>query len=176
MIIIFNKPFNVLCQFTDKDGRKTLSDYVPIKNVYAAGRLDYDSEGLVILTDDGKFQNVISDPKHKLVKTYFVQVEGVPDDEALNKLRKGVLLKDGLTKPAGVKLIDPPKIWKRIPPIRKRKNISTSWIELKIAEGKNRQVRRMTAVIGYPTLRLIRYSVSEWNIDKLKSGEYKILK
>ena len=175
MIVVFNKPFNVLCQFTDKEGRKTLSDYISIKNVYAAGRLDYDSEGLVVLTDDGNLQNLISDPKHKLVKTYFVQVEGVTNDEALNRLRKGILLKDGLTKPAGVKLIDPPKIWERIPPIRKRKNISTSWIELKIAEGKNRQVRKMTAAIGYPTLRLIRYSIGEWNIDNLKSGETKLL-
>ena len=176
MIVLFNKPFNVLCQFTDKDGRKTLSDFIPIKNVYAAGRLDYDSEGLVILTDDGKLQNVISDPKHKLVKTYIVQIEGVPDDEALDKLRKGVLLKDGLTKPADVKLIDEPKIGRRIPPIRERKNILTSWIELKITEGKNRQVRRMTAAVGHPTLRLIRYSIGEWNIGKLKSGEYKIIK
>ena len=176
MIVLFNKPFNVLCQFTDKDGRKTLSDFIPIKNVYAAGRLDYDSEGLVILTDDGKLQNVISDPKHKLVKTYIVQIEGVPDDEALDKLRKGVLLKDGLTKPADVKLIDEPKIGRRIPPIRERKNILTSWIELKITEGKNRQVRRMTAAVGHPTLRLIRYSIGEWNIGKLKSGEFKIIK
>ena len=176
MIVLFNKPFNVLCQFTDKDGRKTLSDFIPIKNVYAAGRLDYDSEGLVILTDDGKLQNVISDPKHKLVKTYIVQIEGVPDDEALDKLRKGVLLKDGLTKPADVKLIDEPKIGRRIPPIRERKNILTSWIELKITEGKNRQVRRMTAAVGHPTLRLIRYSIGVWNINKLKSGEFKIIK
>lgn len=174
MIILFNKPFNVLSQFMDKDGRKTLSDFIPIKNVYAAGRLDYDSEGLVVLTDDGKLQNVISDPKHKLVKTYFVQIEGVPIDEELNRLRKGILLKDGLTKPAEAKLIDAPKIWNRVPPIRERKNIPTSWIELKITEGRNRQVRRMTASIGLPTLRLIRYSIGEWNIDKLKSGQYKI--
>lgn len=176
MIILFNKPFNVLCQFTDKARRKTLSDFIPIKNVYAAGRLDYDSEGLVILTDDGKLQNFISDPKHKLVKTYFVQVEDIPNDEALNKLRKGILLKDGLTKQADAKLVDALKIGKRIPPIRERKNIPTNWIELKITEGKNRQVRRMTAAIGYPTLRLIRYSVGEWNIDNLISGEYKIIK
>ena len=176
IIVLFNKPFNVICQFTDKDGRQSLSDYIPIKNVYAAGRLDYDSEGLVILTDYGKLQNLISDPKQKLVKTYFVQVEGVTNDEALNKLRKGVFLKDGLTKSAEANLIDAPKFWERVPPIRERKNIPTSWIELKITEGKNRQVRRMTASIGYPTLRLIRYSIGEWNIDKLKSGEYKILK
>lgn len=172
-IILFNKPFNVLCQFTDKEKRRTLSDFIPIKNIYAAGRLDFDSEGLVILTDDGKLQNIISDPKHKLVKTYWVQVEGIPNDKSLKKLSKGILLKDGLTKPTEVKLIEEPKIWERIPPIRERKNISTSWIELKIIEGKNRQVRRMTAAIGHPTLRLIRYSIGEWDIEKLKSGEWR---
>lgn len=173
MLILFNKPFNVLCQFTDKEGKKTLSDFIPIKNVYAAGRLDYDSEGLVILTDDGKLQNIISDPKHKLVKTYWVQVEGAPSEKSLHQLRNGVLLKDGKTKPAEAKLISEPPIWERIPPIRNRKNIPTSWIELKLIEGKNRQVRRMTAAIGHPTLRLIRYSVGEWSIDKLASGEWK---
>ena len=176
MIIIFNKPFNVLCQFTDKDGRKTLSDFVRVKNVYAAGRLDFDSEGLVFLTDDGKLQNLISDPKHKLEKTYLVQVEGIPSEESLYKLRKGILLKDGLTKPAKAKLIDSPKIMERNPPIRERKNIPTSWIELIITEGKNRQIRRMTAAIGHPTLRLIRYSIGDWTIENLKSGEYKSIK
>jgi 23S rRNA pseudouridine2457 synthase len=175
MLILFNKPFNVICQFTDKDGRKTISDFVQIRNVYAAGRLDYDSEGLVVLTDDGKLQKQISDPEHKLEKTYWVQVEEIPDDEILKKLRVGVLLKDGITKPAKVKLLDEPKIWERVPPIRDRKNIPTRWIELKIIEGKNRQVRRMTAAIGHPTLRLIRYSIGEWTIDNLKPGEYRII-
>lgn len=176
MITLFNKPFNVLCQFTDKEGRKTLSDFIPLKNVYAAGRLDYDSEGLVVLTDDGKLQNKISDPEYKLEKTYWVQVDGIPREESLNKLRKGILLKDGLTKPAKAKLIDTPKIMDRNPPIRERKNIPTCWIELIITEGKNRQVRRMTASIGHPTLRLIRYSIGDWNIENLNSGDYKIIK
>lgn len=175
MLILFNKPFNVLCQFTDKDGRRTLSDYIKIKNVYAAGRLDYDSEGLVILTDDGKLQNKISDPENKMEKSYLVQLEGIPTETDLEKLRKGIQLKDGITKPAKVKIIDDPKVWERNPPIRERKNNTTSWIELKISEGKNRQVRRMTAAIGYPTLRLIRYSVGEWNINNLQPGEFKIL-
>lgn len=176
MLILFNKPFNVLCQFTDKEGRKTLSDFIKVKYVYAAGRLDYDSEGLVLLTDDGKLQNKISDPENKLPKTYWVQVEGLPDEKSMEQIRKGVLLKDGLTKPAKVKLIDEPNIWERSSPIRVRKNIPTSWIELTITEGRNRQVRRMTAAVGHPTLRLIRYSIGEWNIDKLKNGEYKIFK
>lgn len=175
MIVLFNKPFNILSQFTDKEGRKNLSDFIPIKNVYAAGRLDYDSEGLVVLTDDGKLQNKISDPEHKLEKIYWVQVEGIPNQIALNKVRNGIQLKDGLTKPAKIKLIGEPKIWDRIPPIRDRKNIPTSWLELKIIEGKNRQIRRLTAAIGFPTLRLMRYSIDDWTIDNLKPGEYRII-
>ncbi len=175
MIILFNKPFNVLCQFTDKEGRKTLADFIRYKNVYPAGRLDYESEGLVVLTDDGKLQSIISDPKNKMPKTYWVQVEGIPTEDAVSKLRKGVLLKDGLTKPAKVKLIDEPDIWERNPPIRFRKNIPTCWIELNITEGRNRQVRRMTAAVGYPTLRLIRYSIGKWELGSLKPGEFQIV-
>lgn len=175
MLILFNKPFNVLCQFTDKEGRKTISDFIPYKNVYPAGRLDYDSEGLVILTDDGKFQNEISDPQFKMLKTYWVQVENIPEDSDLNKLRSGVELKDGITKPAKVKLIEPPKIWDRVAPIRQRKNIPTSWLEISITEGRNRQVRRMTAAIGYPTLRLIRYSIGKWNINGIMNGGFKLV-
>jgi 23S rRNA pseudouridine2457 synthase len=174
MIILFNKPFNVLCQFTDKVGRKTLSDFIPYKDVYPAGRLDYDSEGLVILTDEGKVQSRVSDPKYKIVKKYWVQVEGIPSESAINKIRKGVLLKDGITKPAEIKLIDSPNIWDRFPPIRERKSIPTSWLELSITEGRNRQVRRMTSAVGYPTLRLIRYSIDNWNISALKIGDYKV--
>jgi len=175
MIILFNKPFNVLCQFTDSEGRKTLADFIKIKNVYAAGRLDYDSEGLVILTNDGKLQNKISDPINKIDKTYWVQVEGQINSSAIEQLVSGVSLKDGITMPAKVKIIKEPKVWERYPPIRQRKNIPTSWIEIKISEGRNRQVRRMTAAVGYPTLRLVRISIGSWNIDDLKPGEYKLI-
>jgi 23S rRNA pseudouridine2457 synthase len=175
MIILFNKPFNVLCQFTDKSGRKTLSDYIPISNIYPAGRLDYDSEGLVILTDDGKLQNRISDPNNKMPKSYWVQVEGQITGEAITQLQIGIVLKEFKTKPAKAKIIPEPKIWERVPPIRERKNIPTSWIELIITEGKNRQVRRMTAAVGFPTLRLIRFSIGNWNIKNLLQGEYKII-
>ena len=175
-IILFNKPFDVLCQFTDNEGRATLADYIKEKNVYAAGRLDRDSEGLLILTDDGKLQNKITDPKHKLEKTYLAQVEDEVTQEAINQLQKGVKLKDGITRPAKAKIIDEPEwLWPRSPPIRERKNIPTSWIELKISEGKNRQVRRMTAAVGFPTLRLIRERVGEWELGGLPSGGFKLM-
>lgn len=177
MIILFNKPFDVLCQFTDEQGRKTLADFIKQKQVYAAGRLDRDSEGLLVLTDDGKLQHKITDPKNKMLKTYWVQVEGQITEEAIQQLKKGVLLKDGLTRPATATIIQPPeKLWSREPPIRERKNIPTSWIQLSISEGRNRQVRRMTAATGFPTLRLIRYSVGEWSIDNIESGHYEVIR
>jgi len=176
MIILFNKPFDVLCQFTDEHGRKTLADFIKQKNVYAAGRLDRDSEGLVVLTDDGKLQHKITDPKNKEYKTYWVQVEGEITDKAIQQLKTGITLKDGLTKPASAKKIPQPRgLWPRVPPIRERKHIPTSWIELSITEGRNRQVRRMTAATGFPTLRLIRYSIGEWTIDGIANGDYRVV-
>jgi 23S rRNA pseudouridine2457 synthase len=171
-LFLFNKPYLVLCQFTDPEGRPTLADYISVKDVYAAGRLDYDSEGLLILTNSGRLQHYISDPSHKLPKTYWVQVEGIPSDDAINQLRRGILLNDGMTRPAQARLISEPVVWPRTPPIRQRKSIPTSWVELTISEGRNRQVRRMTAAIKHPTLRLIRYAIGEWNIEGLQPGEW----
>lgn len=157
------------------DDKRTLAEFIPIKKVYPAGRLDFDSEGLLALTDDGKLQQQITDPKEKLPKTYWVQVEGIPNDEALEQLRKGVQLKDGLTKPAQVSRLENPDVWERNPPIRVRKTVPDSWISLTIREGKNRQVRRMTAAVGFPTLRLIRVQIGDWKLDGLKPGEFKIV-
>ncbi|MDD2720107.1 MAG: rRNA large subunit pseudouridine synthase E [Gallionella sp.] len=171
-ILLFNKPFGVICQFSPDGLHPTLADYILLPGFYPAGRLDTDSEGLLLLTDDGKLQHRITDPKHKLPKTYWVQVEGVPDDAALEKLRRGVQLKDGLTLPAEAGLMaEPANLWPRTPSVRFRKEIPTSWLRLTIREGRNRQVRRMTAAVGFPTLRLIRYAIGEWTLDGLMPGE-----
>ena len=175
-VILFNKPFDTLSQFTDGDGRKTLADFIEVKEVYAAGRLDRDSEGLMVLTNDGVLQAKLTQPKSKSPKTYWVQVDGDPSEADLDKLRKGVELKDGLTLPATIERIDAPNVWQREPPVRFRANIPTTWLAITIIEGRNRQVRRMTAHIGYPTLRLIRYAMGDLTLGDLQPGEWKEVK
>ena len=172
-LILFNKPFGVLSQFTDAKSpspRPTLSGFIDVPGVYPAGRLDRDSEGLLVLTDDGKLQSNIADPKNKMSKSYLVQVEGAPEDKDLQALRDGVTLKDGPTKPAKVRLIDPPTLWERNPPVRFRKSVPDTWVEITISEGRNRQVRRMTAHIGFPTLRLVRWRVGSWTLEGIAPG------
>jgi 23S rRNA pseudouridine2457 synthase len=175
VLVLFNKPYRVLSQFSPVAGKQTLADYVAIKNVYCAGRLDYDSEGLLVLTDDGRLQQRISNPRYRKLKEYWVQVEGIPAEADLDKLRRGLPLNDGMTRPARVARIDEPAIWPRDPPIRSRKSIPTAWLNIGISEGRNRQVRRMTAHIGFPTLRLIRHRVGDWRLGKLAPGEYRVV-
>ena len=175
-LLLFNKPYDVLSQFTDRGSptkRATLSDFIDVPGVYPAGRLDRDSEGLLLLTDDGRLQARIADPRFKLAKTYLVQVEGEPAGDALDALRGGVTLKDGPTRPAEVERIDPPAIWPRDPPIRFRANIADCWLRLTIREGRNRQVRRMTAAVGHPTLRLVRWQIGDWSLGDLAPGAYR---
>ena len=178
-VILFNKPFNVLSQFTDESehqaNRRTLKSFIALEGVYPAGRLDRDSEGLLVLTDSGTLQNKLSDPRHKVSKTYWAQVEGEPSQVDLVPLKDGLQLKDGLTKPARAELMQEPNVWHRDPPIRERKTVPTSWLSLTLSEGKNRQVRRMCAAIGFPVLRLIRYRVGSWTIDGIPPGEYREL-
>ena len=176
MIVLFNKPYQVLCQFTDSGGRETLADYIDIADIYAAGRLDRDSEGLLVLTDDGKLQHRIAHPRNKMPKRYWAQVEGIPGEDAIRRLRKGVMLKDGLTLPAKVRVMDEPVgLWERQPPVRFRRHIPTGWLEIELKEGRNRQVRRMTAAVGLPTLRLIRSRIGLWDLGGLQPGEWIIV-
>jgi len=172
-LLILNKPYGVLCQFSGAAGRPTLKEFVRIPGVYAAGRLDRDSEGLVALTDDGRLQATIADPRHKLEKRYWVQVEGIPGQDALRAFRRGLVLADGPTLPATIRLMATPPVWPRDPPIRFRRAIPTSWLEIVLREGRNRQVRRMTASIGFPTLRLVRFQVGPWNLEGLAPGEWR---
>lgn len=180
-LVLFNKPFQVLCQFTDQrrnpdaPPRSTLADWIPLPQVYPAGRLDYDSEGLLLLTGDGRLQHLITSPRHKMPKTYWVQVEGAITPEALEQLARGVRLRDGMTRPARARRIPEPQVWPRTPPVRQRQSRPTSWLELTITEGRNRQVRRMTAAVGFPTLRLIRYRIGNWTLEGLGPGEFRTL-
>ena len=177
MLIAFNKPYGVLCQFTDRSvpPRPTLAGFGLPADVYPAGRLDHDSEGLLLLTDDGTLAHRITDPRHKLPKTYRVQVEGEPREEQLDALRRGVELNDGLTRPAQARRIDAPALWPRDPPVRYRKTVPDAWLEIVIREGRNRQVRRMTAAVGLPTLRLVRIAIGDWTLDALQPGEWRTI-
>ncbi|GAA0685534.1 rRNA large subunit pseudouridine synthase E [Marinobacterium maritimum] len=173
-ILLFNKPFRVLTQFTDQEDRSTLADFIKVPGVYAAGRLDYDSEGLLILTDDGRVQHQLANPAFKMPKTYYAQVDGLISDEAIERLRRGVTLKDGPTRPAQAQRVSEPDwLWPRTPPVRYRKEQPTSWLQLTITEGRNRQVRRMTAEVGFPTLRLIRWSIGSWSLEQLPPGQWR---
>ncbi|AWV05834.1 pseudouridine synthase [Marilutibacter maris] len=181
MLVAFNKPFNVLCQFTDRSGsqggspaRRTLAGFGLPADIYPAGRLDYDSEGLLLLTDDGRLAHRLTDPRHKQPKTYWVQVEGDPDDAQLRALRDGVVLKDGPTRPARIRRIETPPLWPRDPPVRFRKTVPDTWLELTIGEGRNRQVRRMTAAVGLPTLRLVRVAIGAVRLDGLAPGQWRL--
>ena len=174
-LVLFNKPFGVQTRFTDPAGRATLADYIPVADVYPCGRLDADSEGLLVLTDDGRLQHRLSDPRHKQPKTYWAQVEGIPDGGAITRLQRGVSLKDGPTAPAQARVMAAPALWDRVPSIRYRAAIPTAWIELTIHEGRNRQVRRMTAAVGFPTLRLVRWSVGPWTLEGIAPGAWRSL-